>query len=65
MAALDTTEVKEGVDKDTVEAVKSLSGTYKHGWETEIEMEYAPKGVNTDIVRLISTKNEEPEWIGV
>ena len=46
-----------------MEAVQSLSGKYKHGWETEIEMEYAPKGVNPDIVRLISSKNEEPEWM--
>jgi len=63
MTALDTVEVKEGVDQDTVDAVKELSGNYKYGWETEIEMEYAPKGVNTDIVRLISDKNEEPEWM--
>ena len=57
------TEVREGVDRETVEAVQSLSGKYKHGWETEIEMEYAPKGVNPDIVRLISDKNGEPEWM--
>ena len=36
---------------------------YKYGWETDIEMEYAPKGLNTDIVKLISDKNEEPEWM--
>ncbi len=30
---------------------------------TDIEMDYAPKGVNPDIVRLISGKNEEPEWM--
>ena len=63
MAALDTTEVKEGVDQETVDAVRSLSGKYKHGWETEIEMDYAPKGLNEDIVRLISAKNQEPEWM--
>ncbi|MEL7344956.1 MAG: Fe-S cluster assembly protein SufB [Pseudomonadota bacterium] len=63
MAALDTPDVKEGVDQDTVDAVRSLSGKYKHGWETEIEMEYAPKGLNEDIVRLISAKNQEPEWM--
>ena len=51
MAALDTTKVKDGVDQETVDAVKSLSGKYKYGWETDIEMEYAPKGVNADIVR--------------
>jgi len=60
---LDDVQVKDGVDAETVEAVQSLSGTYKHGWETEIEMEYAPKGVNPDIVRLISEKNDEPEWM--
>ena len=26
-------------------------------------MDYAPKGVNEDIVRLISGKNDEPEWM--
>ncbi|SFP60702.1 Fe-S cluster assembly protein SufB [Tranquillimonas alkanivorans] len=63
MAALDTTDVKEGVDQETVDQVKALSGAYKYGWETEIEMEFAPKGLNEDIVRLISDKNGEPEWM--
>ncbi|MEL7213876.1 MAG: Fe-S cluster assembly protein SufB [Pseudomonadota bacterium] len=63
MTALDHVDVKEGVDQETVEAVKELSGTYKHGWNTEIEMEYAPKGLSEDIVRLISEKNDEPEWM--
>src|SRR5690554_8214506 len=56
-------EVREGVDEATVAAVHELSGTYKHGWETDIEMEFAPKGLNADIVRLISERNEEPEWM--
>ncbi len=63
MAALDTTEVKDGVDQDTVDAVRSLSGKYKYGWATDIEMDYAPKGLSEDIVRLISEKNGEPEWM--
>ena len=63
MAALDDVQVKDGVEQDTVDAVAALSGNYKYGWETEIEMEYAPKGVNPDIVRLISSKNKEPEWM--
>jgi Fe-S cluster assembly protein SufB len=61
MAALDN--IREGVDRETVEAVASMAGKYKYGWETEIEMDYAPKGVNADIVRLISQKNGEPEWM--
>ncbi|MBW7920808.1 MAG: Fe-S cluster assembly protein SufB [Rubellimicrobium sp.] len=56
-------EVRDGVDEATVAAVKELSGTYKYGWETEIEMEFAPKGLNHDIVRHISGKNREPEWM--
>lgn len=62
MAAFEDVTVKEGVDQETVDAVKSV-GTYKHGWETDIEMEYAPKGLTPDIVRLISEKNEEPQWM--
>ncbi len=56
-------DVREGVDRETVEAVQAMAGKYKYGWETEIEMEFAPKGVNEDIVRLISAKNGEPEWM--
>ncbi|TQS72990.1 Fe-S cluster assembly protein SufB [Rhodobacteraceae bacterium] len=58
----DDLQIREGVDRETVETVQNM-GSYKYGWETEIEMEYAPKGVNQDIVRLISSKNEEPEWM--
>jgi Fe-S cluster assembly protein SufB len=63
MTALDEVKVKEGVEAETVEAVKSLSGKYKYGWATDVEMDFAPKGLNEDIVRLISEKNEEPEWM--
>ena len=62
MTALDT-DIRDGVDRETVEAVRSLSGAYKHGWNTEIETEYAPKGLNEDIVRLISERNGEPDWL--
>jgi Fe-S cluster assembly protein SufB len=44
MAALDEVQLREGVDRETVETVQSMAGTYKHGWETEIEMEFAPRG---------------------
>ncbi|MFT5061173.1 MAG: Fe-S cluster assembly protein SufB, partial [Polaromonas sp.] len=62
MTALDT-EIREGVDRETVEAVEAIGGKYKYGWETDIEMDYAPKGVNRDIVKLISEKNGEPQWM--
>ncbi len=63
MAGQEDLIVKEGVEEETVEAVRSLGGKYKYGWETEIEMEYAPKGISEEIVRLISQKNEEPAWM--
>ncbi len=55
--------VREGVEVETVQKVHELSGKYKYGWNTEIEMDYAPKGLNEDIVRLISAKKDEPEWM--
>ena len=62
MAAFDNVTVKDGVEQETVDAVEKIS-TYKYGWNTDIEMEYAPKGLSPDIVRLISEKNGEPEWM--
>ena len=62
MTAVDV-NVKEGVDQETVDAVRSVGERYKYGWESEIETEFAPKGVNEDIVRLISEKKNEPEWM--
>lgn len=40
-----------------------ISQKYKYGFETDIEMDYAPMGLNEDIVRLISAKKDEPEWM--
>ena len=36
---------------------------YKYGFTTDIETEEFPKGLNEDIIRLISQKKEEPEWL--
>lgn len=63
MAALDEINVREGVDLETVEAVRSVGERYKYGFSSDIETEYAPKGLSEDIVRLISEKNGEPEWL--
>ncbi|TNE97119.1 MAG: Fe-S cluster assembly protein SufB [Deltaproteobacteria bacterium] len=40
-----------------------LQDEYKYGFYTDIETEEFPKGLNEDIVRLISQKKEEPEWM--
>lgn len=55
--------VREGVDRETVETVQSVGARYKYGFSTDVEMEFAPKGLDEDIVRLISEKNEEPGWM--
>ncbi|MEO0818213.1 MAG: Fe-S cluster assembly protein SufB [Pseudomonadota bacterium] len=56
--------VKEGIDEATVAAAKALeSENYSAGFSTDIEMDLAPIGLNEDIVRLISEKKGEPEWL--
>ena len=39
------------------------SGDYKYGFTTDIETETIPVGLSEDVVRLISAKKEEPEWL--
>jgi Fe-S cluster assembly protein SufB len=49
---------------ETLETVQAASdGGYKWGFETDIAMDYAPKGLNEDIVRFISAKKNEPAWL--
>ena len=38
---------------------------YEFGFVTDIETDFIPKGLNEDIIRLISKKKEEPEWLAV
>jgi len=48
---------------ETREKVSALAEKYKYGFVTDIEMERAPKGLNEDTVRYISSKKREPEWM--
>src|SRR3990167_7074226 len=36
---------------------------YEHGWSSEIDTEFAPKGLSEDTVRFISAKKDEPAWM--
>ena len=46
------------------ERIKDLSAQeYKDGFVTEVAQEYVPKGLNEDIIRLISAKKQEPDWL--
>ncbi|MCI6112023.1 MAG: Fe-S cluster assembly protein SufB [Rikenellaceae bacterium] len=43
---------------------EELSGKeYEHGFVTDVDQEFIPKGLNEDIIRLISAKKEEPQWL--
>src|SRR3954453_22724419 len=49
---------------ETLDTVQSVTQSgYKWGFETDIEMDIAPKGLNEDIIRLISARKQEPEWM--
>ena len=49
---------------ETLETVRSVTGgEYKYGFVTDIESDFAPRGLNEDIVRFISAKKEEPDWL--
>ena len=50
--------------KETVDQIRAIDvDQYKYGFETEIESERAPKGLSEDIIRFISAKKNEPDWM--
>ena len=49
---------------ETLDTVQSVTQSgYKWGWETEIEMDLAPKGLSEDTIALISDRKQEPDWL--
>ncbi len=54
--------MKETVKQKELEDNK-LSGEYRYGFYTNIETDTIPKGLNEDIIRLIVSKKNEPEWM--
>ena len=49
---------------ETVETINALTDNdYKYGFVTDIESDFAPRGLNEDTVRFISAKKNEPEWL--
>ncbi len=52
------------MEKDQDKIINDVtSGEYKYGFYSDIETERIPKGLNEDVVRLISKKKNEPEWL--
>ena len=46
------------------EIIKDITGSeYRQGFVSNIEQEFIPKGLNEEIVRTISKKKDEPEWM--
>ena len=49
---------------ETIKDVEALTvDKYKYGFVTDVQSEKAPKGLNEDIIRYISAKKEEPDWM--
>ena len=52
------------MEKDQDKVLNDVtSGEYKYGFVTDIETEIVPKGLNEDIIRHISSRKEEPDWM--
>ena len=50
--------------QETIDQVRLIDvDQYRYGFETDIESELAPKGLSEDIVRYISAKKNEPDWM--
>jgi Fe-S cluster assembly protein SufB len=50
--------------QETIEQVRKIDvDQYKYGFESSIETDKAPKGLDEDIIRLISAKKNEPDWM--
>lgn len=48
-------------NNDIIEEIANAE--YRHGFESKIEQELIPKGLNEEIIRLISKKKNEPQWL--
>ena len=48
-------------DKEFIKGITQQE--YKEGFVTDVEQEYVPKGLNEDIIRMISNKKGEPQWL--
>ena len=53
----------DAVAEEKRDIQKMLSKPYKYGFKTMIESDVFPKGLSEDVVRAISAKKEEPEWL--
>jgi Fe-S cluster assembly protein SufB len=55
--------MNDAKNQTSLELKKVLMEPYKYGFQTEIEKEEFPSGINETIIKLISTKKQEPEFL--
>ncbi|HEY7840521.1 MAG TPA: Fe-S cluster assembly protein SufB [Gammaproteobacteria bacterium] len=51
------------MSRDPLEVEEFVRREYRHGFVTDIESDTVPPGLSEDVIRLISRKKEEPEWL--
>ena len=51
------------ISEDNKVIKEFTSSEYKEGFVTDVEQEYVPKGLNEDIIRMISARKGEPQWL--
>lgn len=57
-------KIKESIDAGTVAAAKAFeSDNYSAGFRTDIETEFSPKGLSEEVIRFISDRKGEPQWM--
>lgn len=62
-ASTETAAVEDELSDEKKEISKLLNRPYKYGFKTYIESDTFPKGLNEDVVRAISAKKNEPDWM--
>jgi len=63
MMQTDLTTKSHETDESLSTIERTVSSDYKYGFVTAIEADEAPMGLNEDIIRFISAKKKEPEWM--
>jgi Fe-S cluster assembly protein SufB len=57
-------EITETTNPMSTDALEEMANRdYEHGWSNEFETDTVPPGLNEDVIRVISAKKEEPQWL--
>ncbi|MBB3034291.1 Fe-S cluster assembly protein SufB [Alteriqipengyuania lutimaris] len=59
----ETVDLKKPEQDQEAREAAAKAAEYEFGWHSDIETDYAPKGLSEDTVRFISAKKKEPEWM--